>query len=150
MAGVAGTAAMNTVLYLLSLTTGRVLKIPPLLGTMLLNRTHPDGNLSGAVSTHVVGTVAHYTVGILYAIGYLALWESGVGTITASWGLLIGFGNGIFAMIIWYFFFMIHPRPPHIQLERYLLTLVFSHIIFGFVVTFVYFHLTHPEHSFWQ
>lgn len=150
LAGVAGTAAMNLALYLFSLVTHRVMNIPQLLGTMLLGRTHPDGGLSNAASTKVIGTAAHYIVGVLYIIGYLALWESGVGTVTASWSLLIGFGNGILAMIIWYFFFMIHPKPPLIQLEKYLVTLIFSHIIFGFVATLVYYQLTHLEYSFWK
>ncbi|HEY4650452.1 MAG TPA: hypothetical protein VIG72_03515 [Pontibacter sp.] len=150
LAGVAGTIAMNTVLYMLSMVTSRVLNIPQLLGTMLLGRTHPDGSLSEAVGTRIVGLLAHFTVGALYAIGYLALWESGAGTVTATWGLLIGLGNGFFAMIIWYFFFMIHPRPPKIELERYLVTLVFSHVFFGFVATFSYYLLAQPEHSFWS
>ncbi|WP_204281990.1 hypothetical protein [Pontibacter burrus] len=141
---------MNLILYLLSLVTHRVLNVPQLLGTMLLGRTHPDGSLSRSFSTKLFGNVAHFLVGILYIIGYLALWESGVGTVTASWSLLIGFDNGILAMIIWYFFFMIHPKPPIIQLEKYLITLVFSHIFFGFAATYVYYRLNQPEHSFWQ
>jgi hypothetical protein len=150
LAGLAGTAAMSSVIFLLSLVTRRILRIPLVLGTMLLGKTHSNGGLSNGLSTKLVGGLAHYTVGVLYAIGYLALWESGVGTITASWGMLIGLGNGILAMIIWYFFFMIHPRPPHIKLERYLIEMVFSHVLFGFVVTYVYYHLTHVEYSFWQ
>jgi hypothetical protein len=150
LAGLAGTAAMTTILYLLSLVTTRVMPVPRLLGTMLLGRTHPDGSMSNAPATLMVGTLAHYTVGVLYAIGYLALWESGVGTITASWGLLIGLANGLFAMVIWYFFFMIHPKPPHIRLDRYLIEMVLGHVLFGFVVTFVYYHLTNPEYTFWQ
>jgi hypothetical protein len=150
LAGLAGTAAMSSVIFLLSLVTRRILRIPLVLGTMLLGKTHSNGGLSNGLSTKLVGGLAHYTVGVLYAIGYLALWESGVGTITASWGMLIGLGNGILAMIIWYFFFMIHPRPPHIKLERYLIEMVFSHVLFGFVVTYVYYHLTHVEYPFWQ
>lgn len=150
LAGIAGTAAMNLVLYLLSLATHRVLNVPQLLGTMLLGRTHPDGSLSASNSTRAVGYLAHFIVGILYIIGYLALWESGVGTVTASWSLLIGFSNGILAMVIWYFFFMIHQKPPLIKLESYLVTMVFSHIFFGFVATLVYYNLSDQEYSFWQ
>jgi len=149
LAGFAGTTVMTVVLYLLSFTN-RALRIPQLLGTMLLGKTHPNGSLSEAPSTLIVGTVAHFIVGILFAIAYLAFWESGVGTLTFSWSLLMGFANGIFAMIAWYFFFMIHPKPPIIKLERYLVTLVFAHVFFGFVVTYVYYLLTDNEHTFWQ
>ncbi|MEJ8758133.1 hypothetical protein WG947_14060 [Pontibacter sp. H259] len=149
LAGLAGTAAMTAVLYLLSFTN-RALRVPQVLGTMLLGKTHPDGGLSGTPSTHIIGTAAHFLVGILYAIGYLSLWESGVGSLTFSWSLLMGFANGIFAMIVWYFFFLIHPKPPIIKLERYLVTLIFAHVIFGFIVTYVYYQLTINEHPFWQ
>ena len=150
LAGFAGTAAMTFFFSLLSLVTHRVMHIPRVLGTMLLGRTHPDGGLSGSKAAKVVGIAAHYGVGILFSIGYLALWESGVGFVTASWGLLVGLGNGIFAMLIWYFFFMIHPKPPIVKLETYLITLVFGHVIFGFVLTFVFYHLIKPEYNFWQ
>jgi hypothetical protein len=150
LAGIAGTASMTAFMYLLSYATRRLMKIIKILGTMLLGRTHTDGTLSNRMSTRVVGLFAHYIVGILFAIGYLALWESGVGSVTASWGIFGGLANGIFAMVIWYFFFMIHPKPPIIALEPYLITLVFAHIVFGFVVCFTYYHLIHPEYGFWR
>lgn len=150
LAGLAATAAMTAFLYLLSYATNHVMKVIKILGTMLLSRTQRDGSLSDAVGTKVVGTIANYLVGILYAIAYLALWESGVGMVTASWGLLLGVANGLFAMIIWYFFFMIHPMPPAISLRVYLITLIFAHIVFGLVVTYTYYLLSHPEYLFWQ
>ena len=150
LAGITGTATMTVILYLLSVTTNRALHVPQVLGTMLLGKTHSNGSLSQAPSARIVGTIAHFIVGILFAIAYLAFWESGVGTLTFSWSLLMGFANGIFAMIAWYFFFLIHPKPPIIKLERYLVTLIFAHVIFGFIVTYVYYLLTINEHNFWQ
>jgi hypothetical protein len=150
LAGLAATAAMTAFLYLLSYATHRVMKVTRILGTMLLDRTQPDGSLSDTVGTKVIGTIAHYLSGILFAIAYLALWESGVGLITASWGLLFGLAHGLTAMLIWYFFFLIHPKPPLIALRTYLATLIFAHIIFGFVATYTYYLLAHPEYRFWQ
>ena len=150
LAGLAATAAMTAFLYLLSYATHRVMKVIKILGTMLLNRTQPDGSLSDAVSTKAVGTVAHYTVGIFFALIYLAAWDSGVGLLTASWGLLLGLGNGIIGMVVWYFFFMVHPRPPLLKLKTYLTTLIFAHVVFGFVVTYVFYLLSDPAYAFWQ
>ncbi|QCR24562.1 DUF2938 domain-containing protein [Pontibacter sp. SGAir0037] len=150
LSGLAATAAMTAFLYLLSYATHRVMKVIKILGTMLLSRTQRNGELSDAIGTRVVGTLAHYLVGILFAIAYLALWESGVGLVTASWGLLFGLGNGILAMFVWYFFFMIHPMPPLIPLRLYLITLIFAHVVFGLVVTYTYYLLSHPEYGFWQ
>lgn len=148
-AGLAATAAMTAFLYLLSYLTHRVMKVVKILGTMLLRRTQPDGTLSDATSTKVVGTIAHYLIGIFFAVIYLALWDSEVGFITASWGLLFGLAHGIIAMVIWYFFFMMHPNPPIVPLRSYLLTLIAAHIVFGFVVTYTYYLLLKPDYPFW-
>lgn len=150
LAGIAATAAMTAFLYLLSLITHRVMKVIKILGTMIMNRTQPDGSLSDAVSTKVIGTIAHYAVGVFLAILYLALWGAGVGMLTASWGAFLGFANGILAMVVWYFFFMMHPKPPLLQLKTYLITLIFAHVIFGFFVTYTFYLLEHPGYSFWQ
>ena len=150
LAGLAATAAMTAFLYLLSYATHRVLKVIKILGTMLLFRTQPDGGLSDAVSTKAAGTVAHYAVGIFFAIIYLALWDSGVGMLTASWGLLFGLAHGIVAMVTWYFFFMLHPKPPLLALRTYLITLIFAHVIFGLVATYTVYLLQHPDYAFWQ
>ncbi|AKD03340.1 hypothetical protein POKO110462_16875 [Pontibacter korlensis] len=149
LAGIAGTAAMTAFLYLLSFITHRVMKVVCILGTMLLNRTQPDGSLSELTSTKVAGTIAHYGVGVLFALIYLALWSSGVGLPTASWGLLFGLAHGLVAMVVWYFFFMMHPNPPLITLRTYLTTLIFAHIIFGFVATYTFYLLVRPDYSFW-
>ncbi|WP_114783036.1 DUF6789 family protein [Botryobacter ruber] len=150
LAGLAGTAAMTAFLYLLTYATHRVMKTAKTLGTMLLDRTQPDGGLADDTKTRTVGTIAHFVAGIVFAIGYLALWNSEVGAPTASWGVFLGFANGILAMIIWYFFFMIHTNPPYISLKSYLVTLIFAHIIFGFVVSYVFYSLLQPRYTFWQ
>jgi len=150
MGGLAATAAMTAFLYLLSYATHRVMKVIKILGTMLLSRTQPDGSLSDAVSTKAVGTVAHYAVGVFFAVVYLALWDSGVGSLTASWGLLLGFGHGIIAMVVWFFFFMVHPKPPLLALQTYLITLIFAHVVFGLVVTYTVYLLEQPAYAFWQ
>ncbi|GAB3828278.1 hypothetical protein [Pontibacter rugosus] len=149
VAGIAGTAAMTAFLYLLSFATRRVMKVIRILGTMLLNRTQADGSLSGDASTKVVGTLAHYAIGIFFALLYLALWDAGVGAITASWGLFFGFANGLAGMAVWFFFFMLHPHPPLIRLRTYLNTLIFAHIIFGFVATYTFYLLLQPAYDFW-
>ncbi len=141
---------MTAFLYLLSYATHRVMKVVRILGTMLLNRTQPDGSLAEGTTVKIVGTLAHYAVGIFFALVYLALWDAGLGLMTASWGLFFGCINGVVGMAVWYFFFLIHPRPPLLQLWSYLHTLVFAHIIFGFVATYTFYLLLQPEYSFWR
>lgn len=149
VAGIAGTAAMTAFLYLLSFITHRVMKTVRILGTMLLNRTHPDGSLSELTGTKVAGTIAHYAAGIFFAIIYLALWDSGVGLVSASWGLLFGLAHGLMAMVVWYFFFMLHPRPPLVKLRTYLLTLLVAHLVYGLFTSYTYYLLLRPVYEFW-
>lgn len=148
--GLAATAAMTAFLYLLSFATHRVMKVIRILGTMLTNRTQPDGSLSEATSTKVYGTVAHYLVGIIFALFYIALWHSGVGLINASWGFLFGLAHGLIAMFLWYLFFLVHPRPPLIPFRTYLITLVFAHIIYGLVLNYTVYLLDRPDYTFWS
>ncbi|MBX0334550.1 hypothetical protein K3G39_15010 [Pontibacter sp. HSC-14F20] len=148
--GLAATAAMTAFLYLLSFATHRVMKVIRILGTMLTNRTQPDGSLSEATSTKVYGTVAHYLVGIIFALFYIALWHSGVGLINVSWGFLFGLAHGLMAMFIWYLFFLVHLRPPLIALRTYLITLIFAHIVYGVVLTYTVYLLTKPDYPFWS
>ncbi|GGG19358.1 hypothetical protein [Pontibacter amylolyticus] len=148
--GLAATAAMTAFLYLMSYVTHRVMKVTRILGTMLMNRTQPDGSLSKATNTKVYGTVAHYLAGIIFALFYIALWHSEVGLINASWGFLFGLAHGLMAMFIWYLFFMVHPRPPLISLRTYLTTLIFAHIVFGLVLTYTVYLLAKPDYPFWS
>lgn len=150
LAGLAGTAAMTAFLYLLSYATRRALKVTKILGTMLTNSTQPGGSLSNTVNAVAVGIAAHYSIGALCALVYLALWDSGVGLVSASWGLLFGLAHGIVAMAGWYFFFMLHPRPPLIPLRTYLAALVFAHLIFGFVTAYTFHLFSQPAYTFWQ
>ena len=149
LAGMAATAAMTAFLYLLSYITHRVMKVIRILGTMLTKRTQPDGSLSDTLSTKIIGTIAHYLIGVAFAFVYLALWDSEVGLISASWGLLFGLGHGILAMIAWYFFFLIHPNPPIIPLKTYLLSLISAHVIYGLVLTYTFYILIKPDYDFW-
>ena len=148
-AGLAATAAMTAFLYLLSFLTHRVMKVAKILGTMITRQTGPDGSLSDSTNAKVVGNIAHYLIGIFFAVVYLALWDSGVGLITASWGLFFGLAHGIVAMVMWYFFFMLHPNPPIIPLRSYLLTLIVAHLVYGFVATYTFYLLHKPHYAFW-
>ncbi|WP_347157862.1 hypothetical protein [Pontibacter chitinilyticus] len=150
LAGIAGTAAMTAFLYLLSYATHRVMKVIKVLGTMLLFRTQPDGALSDAFSTKVIGTIAHYSIGAFFAVVYLALWDSGVGLVSASWSLLFGVANGVVGMFAWYTLFLVHPKPPLIKLKTYLITLVFAHLVFAFITFYAYYLLSEPDYTFWQ
>ena len=46
-------------------------------------------------------------------------------------GLLLGAANGLIGIAIWKTIFALHPKPPKINLNRYLAHLMLAHLVFG-------------------
>jgi hypothetical protein len=133
LAGIAGTFAMTFFMYLLSFIFGKQMKVPKILGTMLTNQTGPEGQLSESLSSIVIGLIAHYLVGVGFAIAYLLLWHFYIGHPSPFYGAVFGLVSGLFGIIIWRIFIAAHPNPPFIPLKSYFLSLVLGHIVFGVV-----------------
>lgn len=121
IAGIGGTAFMTGFVYLIAYITGRNYKVVKILGTMLTNRTHP-------VKT---GMIAHYLIGVFFAIIYAWLWNRGIGSPALSDSLIFGALNGLFAMGFWYCFLMFHPNAPAIKLPDYLFVIGPGHLFFS-------------------
>jgi hypothetical protein len=141
LAGVVGTALMTAFMYSMTFLTERVLKVVKILGTMLTFQTAPNGKLSDRPRAISVGIIAHYFIGILFALCYALLWSWGIGGPDLQSGLWLGIGSGFVAIAFWYGFFAIHPNPPAIPLKHYLFTLFLGHIVFAFGVIIAYNYL---------
>lgn len=142
IAGIAGTLAMTGFLYLLTYIFRKQMKVVKILGTMLTNNTQPDGELSDSRATIVVGTIAHYSVGISFAIIYLILWHFGIGRPGLLNAIIFGGVSGVAAIGIWYAFVAIHPYPPKVPLKSYLITIFLGHFIFALAEFYTYIGLT--------
>jgi uncharacterized membrane protein YagU involved in acid resistance len=125
-------------MYLLSYITKKKMKVVKILGTMLSIYSNPEGRLSESHKAITIGLLVHYGVGIIFAIGYLVLWENKIGKPDLINGLVFGTINGIFGIFIWRLFLLIHPSPPHLPFRSYMFSLVLGHIAFalGLILTY--------------
>jgi uncharacterized membrane protein YagU involved in acid resistance len=134
LSGIAGTAFMTLFMYLLGYITKRRLKVVKILGTMLTLYSNPDGKLSENNKAITIGLLTHYSIGIVFSICYLILWENGIGKPDITYGFIFGIINGILGIFIWRLFILIHPSPPRLPFKTYMSSLVLGHVVYALVV----------------
>jgi hypothetical protein len=129
--GICGTLLMTGYVYVLSLLTGKQVKVVRILGTMLSMETSMNGGISMSNKAMVIGTGAHYMVGVLFTTLYNGLWTLGIGRPDLLWCIVFGGASGVFAVIVWSLFFRVHPRPPHVHRQTFLEVIATGHLFFG-------------------
>jgi uncharacterized membrane protein YagU involved in acid resistance len=90
-------------------------------------------------TSRVFGTLAHFMMGVIFAIIYSLLWNLGIGSPAWLWGLIFGAIHGVVAMVMMPVMMKMHPRPP--QMNGGLLMMVgllIGHMVFGLVVALTY------------
>jgi hypothetical protein len=138
LAGIGGTIVMTAFMYLVNLFSNKRLKVVDILGTMLTGKTRAGGTLSYSPKAIVTGLVAHFTVGIVFALAYLGLWLLGVGGPYLLSSIIFGAVSGVVAVFVWRTFFFVHSRPPAIEINAYLVAIFFAHIVFAVEVVVCY------------
>lgn len=132
--GILATAAMTFFVYIIARFTGLQMQVIHILGTMLTGETTSGKMVSHTPKTRWIGTVTHYLIGVLFAIGYEFLWQKNITQPTVSSAFFLGVLIGVLALLVWSTFIRVHPNPPAIPLKWYLSTLFAGHILFSFVV----------------
>jgi hypothetical protein len=131
IAGIAGTALMTGFVYLIAYITGNNFKVVKILGTMLTNNTHRNKSTDESPETIITGIIAHYLIGVFFAIIYAWLWSKGIGEPTLRSSIIFGALNGLFAMLFWYTFFRLHRNPPAIRMPAYIVVIGIGHLFFS-------------------
>lgn len=113
----------------------------PLLGLPRIDVVSMLGSLAAPNKQDAVtlGGAIHFSMGILFALIYAALWSAGVGSPTWWWGLIFGAAHGIVVILLLLVVMRIHPQMS--ELFNGLLVMVailLNHIAFGVVVALVY------------
>jgi len=86
-----------------------------------------------------LGGAMHFTMGILFAIIYAALWSVGIGGPTWWWGLIFGAIHGLLVILL--LLVVLRKYPQLTEIFNGLLMMVailLNHMVFGLVVTLVY------------
>ncbi len=143
LSGIAGTVAMTVVMYLYSYLSHFFTKVIHILGNMLLGETN---FYSPSKKALLVGTIAHFGVGVIFSFSYFLLWNWGIFKINFEGSLLIGAISGVVAILVWKGYISLHSNPPNFTQLHYFIALFIAHIVFGLVSVNVFQLITdNPE-----
>jgi len=127
-------------------STGRMAMIlliygGPLIGLPRFDVVSMLGSLAAAnkQSAVTLGGAIHFTMGILFAMLYAALWSVGIGSATWWWGLIFGAIHGLLVMLLLLMSIRINPQlSEFINGLPVMVAILLNHMVFGVVVALVY------------
>src|SRR3970040_1743297 len=123
IAGLLGTLVMTLLMYMAPLMGMPKMDIIGMLGTMF---TGSEG------TARMLGTLAHFMMGVIFAIIYALLWSVGIGSPTWFWGFVFGAVHGVVAIVMMPVMTKMHPRPPQMESSPLMVVgLLMGHLVFG-------------------
>ena len=113
----------------------------PLIGLPRIDVVSALGSLAAPNKQDAVtlGGAIHFTMGILFAMVYAALWSLGIGSPVWWWGLIFGLVHGMLVIVSLYV--VLHRYPQLSEVLNGLpvmAAILLNHMVFGLVVAFVY------------
>jgi len=130
VAGLAGTAVMTMMMVAAPPMRMPKMDIAGMLGAMVISKKE---------TAAAVGMVMHFMMGAMFGLIYALVWNAGVGSVTASWGLIFGAAHAVAAMGMMPVMMRMHPRPPEMAGGPSMLAgLLMGHLVFGLVLALVY------------
>ncbi|AEL28041.1 hypothetical protein [Cyclobacterium marinum] len=130
LSGIVATVVMTIIMYMYTTLFKHFTKVIHLLGCMISG----DHNLhSPSKRTIILGTLAHFSVGIIFSMSYYLLWNWGIFEINFFDSVIIGALSGIVAILVWKSYLQLHQYQPRISQNHYFFALFIAHIIFGIV-----------------
>ena len=130
IAGSTGRMAMILLIYM-----GPILRLPKIdvvgtLGSLAAPNKEAAVTLGGAI---------HFSLGIVFAIIYAALWSVGIGSPTWEWGIVFGTVHGLLVILLLVAVTRMFPQlPQHFNNLAMIIAILLNHIVFGVVVAAVY------------
>ena len=113
----------------------------PLIGLPRIDVVSALGSLAAPNKQDAVtlGGAIHFTMGVLFALIYAALWSIGIGSPTWWWGLIFGVVHGMLIIVTLYV--ILHRYPQLSEIINGLpvmAAILLNHMVFGLVVALVY------------
>ncbi len=130
IAGSTGRMAMILLIYI-----GPLIRLPRIDAVSML------GSLAAPTKESAVtlGGAIHFSLGVIFAIFYAALWSVGIGSPTWYWGMLFGTVHGLLIIVLLLVATRIFPQlPPHFNNLAAMMAILLNHIVYGVVVALVY------------
>ncbi len=99
-------AIMTALMYLAPAMGIPKMDMLGMMGTMFTAKPEP---------AMIIGTLFHFTMGVIFALIYTWLWSVGIGAATWLWGLIFGAVHGVVAVGVMPVMLGMHPRPPKME-----------------------------------
>ena len=113
----------------------------PLIGLPRIDVVSMLGSLAAPNKQDAVtlGGAIHFSMGVLFAIIYVALWSIGIGKPLWWWGIVFGAIHGLLVIALLYRFTHNYPQLSE-SLNSFPVwaSILLNHIVFGVVVSLVY------------
>ena len=113
----------------------------PLIGLPRIDVVSMLGSLAAPNKQDAVtlGGAIHFSMGVFFAIIYVALWSIGIGRPLWWWGVIFGTVHGLLVIVLVFAFTGRYPQLSE-SLNRYpvMIAILLDHIVFGIVVSLVY------------
>lgn len=122
-----GTSAMTLFSYLISRKKNKDFREPALLGKMVY-RSVPEIQKPLA---EVAGWVLHFSAGLIFTTIYTEFLKRKILKPDLPDAVVLGFVNGVAAVVIWKATFSLHPDPPQIQFGDFYKHLILAHVVFS-------------------
>lgn len=137
-AATAGTTWMTLYMNASTHIFKKQMKVIRVLGSLLTNKTKEGGKIDDTLKVKSIGTLAHYSVGLLFTYSYHLLWKNTSIKPTLKTGAALGLFSGFIGITTWETFIALHPNSPKISRKYYFLNLIIAHVIFGIATTHYY------------
>ncbi len=135
LSGLLGTISMTCFMYMYNYVTHQFTKVIHILGNMLIGENRYENPSKNAL---IVGTVAHFSVGILFSFSYFLLWTWEIFQINFGNSVLIGIVSGVVAIFVWSIYLRVHSDPPKNSHFHYFVALFLAHIVFAIATVSVF------------
>lgn len=113
----------------------------PLIGLPRIDVVSMLGSLAAPNKQDAVtlGGAIHFSMGVLFAIIYVALWSIGIGRPLWWWGIIFGAIHGLLVIALLFTFTRRYPQLSE-SLNRLpvWISILLDHIVFGVVIALVY------------
>ncbi len=130
IAGSTGRMAMILLIYIGPLIRLPRIDVVSMLGSLAAPTKESAVTLGGAI---------HFSLGIVFAIIYAALWSVGIGSPTWYWGILFGTVHGLLVIFLLLVAKRLIPQlSQHFNTLGVMISILLTHIVFGVVVAVVY------------
>ena len=130
IAGSTGRMAMILLIY-----------IGPFVGLPRIDAVSILGSLAAPSKESAVtlGGAIHFSLGVIFALIYAALWGLGIGSPTWYWGMLFGTVHGILVILMLLVSMRLFPQlSQHFNAVAVMIAILLNHIVYGVVVAVVY------------